>query len=114
MGKHFKEPEKMDKDINTSIRQYLNLIKEKYANIESVYLFGSYAKGKFTKDRDIDLALIFKTLNDSERFDIQVQLMILASKVDSRIEPHPISYDDFITGNPFVAEIKKTGVVVAA
>lgn len=104
----------MDKNIDNTITQYINVIKQKYSNIESAYLFGSYAKGKSTEDSDIDIALIFKNLDDSVRFDIQVQLMVLAAKIDSRIEPHPISHDDFNSGNPFVAEIKKTGIKVAA
>ena len=104
----------MDKNIDTALTKYLNLIKEKFPEIESAYLFGSYAKGKSTEDSDIDLALIFTNLDDSKRFDIQVQLMLLAAKIDSRIEPHPISHEDFNSGNPFVAEIKKTGIELAA
>ena len=104
----------MDKNIDTAIAKYLDLIKVKFADIEKVYLFGSYAKGKSTEDSDIDVALIFTNLDDSKRFDIQVQLMLLAAQIDSRIEPHPISHDDFDSGNPFVVEIKKTGIEVAA
>jgi predicted nucleotidyltransferase len=104
----------MDKNIDTTIAKYLELIKAKYSDIEKVYLFGSYAKGKSTDDSDIDVALIFSNLDDTKRFDIQVQLMMLAAKIDSRIEPHPISHNDFDSGNPFVAEIKKTGIEVAA
>jgi predicted nucleotidyltransferase len=104
----------MDKNIDFAVTKYLDLIKEKFPDIESAYLFGSYAKGKSTEDSDIDLALIFTNLDDSKRFDIQVQLMLLAAKIDSRIEPHPISHEDFNSGNPFVAEIKKTGIKVAA
>ena len=90
------------------------MIKGKFADIESVYLFGSYAKGEYTDDSDIDVALIFTKLDDSKRFDIQVQLMLLAAQIDSRIEPHPISHDDFNSGNPFVVEIRKTGIEIAA
>lgn len=104
----------MDKNIDTTITKYLDLIKSKFADIEKVYLFGSYARGKSTEDSDIDVALIFTNLDDSKRFDIQVQLMLLAAQIDSRIEPHPISHDDFNSGNPFVVEIKKTGIEVAA
>lgn len=104
----------MDKNIDITIATYLNLVKEKFSDIESAYIFGSYAKGKSTDDSDIDIALIFTNLDDSRRFDIQVQLMLLAAQVDSRIEPHPISHDDFNSGNPFVVEIKKTGIEVAA
>jgi len=104
----------MDKSIDIAITKYLDLIKENFSDIERAYLFGSYAKGKSTDDSDIDLALIFTNLDDSRRFDIQVQLMLLAAKIDSRIEPHPISHEDFNSGNPFVNEIKKTGIEIAA
>jgi predicted nucleotidyltransferase len=99
----------MDKTINKSITNYIKLIRKKYTDFESVYVFGSYARGNSSQDSDIDLALIFKELDDSKRFDIQVQLMLLASQIDTRIEPHPISHDDFYSENPFVVEIKKTG-----
>jgi predicted nucleotidyltransferase len=104
----------MAKSIDSTIAEYLDLIKKKYTGIERAFLFGSYAKGKSTEDSDIDVALIFAQLDDSKRFDIQVQLMLLASQIDSRIEPHPISHEDFIAGNPFVAEIKKTGIEVSS
>ncbi len=104
----------MDKNIDNAIAKYLELIKHKYSDIEQIYLFGSYAKGKSTDESDIDIALIFKNLDDSLRFDIQVQLMLLAAEIDSRIEPHPISLEDFNSGNPFVDEIKKSGIEIAA
>ena len=104
----------MDKNIDIAIAKYLDLIKKEFADIESVYLFGSYVKGKSTDDSDIDIALIFSNLDDSIRFDVQVQLMILASQIDSRIEPHPISLADFQSSNPFVMEIRKTGVKLLA
>ncbi len=104
----------MDKSIDRAVTKYIGLIKERFSEIESAYLFGSYAKGKSTDDSDIDLALVFKNLDDSKRFDVQVQLMLLAAKIDSRIEPHPISHDDFYSQNPFAVEIKRTGIEVAA
>ena len=104
----------MDKSIDNAIIKYVELLKEKFSDIESAYIFGSYARGNPTDDSDIDLALIFSRLDDSKRFDIQVQLLLLAAQVDSRIEPHPISQEDFNSGNPFVFEIKKTGIEVAA
>jgi predicted nucleotidyltransferase len=104
----------MDKKIDVAIAKYLELVKERFPDMERVYLFGSYAKGTSTADSDIDLALFFKNFDDSKRFDIQVQLMMLAVQIDSRIEPHPLSYDDFHSGNPFIVEIKKSGIEIAA
>ena len=100
----------MDFGINKSVDDYINLIQKNFDEFEKAYLFGSYAKGKYNRDSDIDLALVFRHLDDSERFDVQVQLILLASQIDSRIEPHPISSSDFNSGNPFIDEIKKTGV----
>ena len=102
----------MDKEINKNITDYIKLVKEKYSDFESVYIFGSYARGNSNPDSDIDLAIVFRDLNDSKRFDIQVQLMLLASQIDTRIEPHPISHDDFLSDNPFVQEIKRTGIEI--
>ncbi len=99
----------MDKAINKIITDYIKLIQQKYSDFESAYVFGSYAKGNSNQDSDIDLAIIFKDLDDSKRFDVQVQLMLLASQIDSRIEPHPISHSNFYSDNPFGVEIKKTG-----
>jgi predicted nucleotidyltransferase len=102
----------MDTEINRLLKSYLQLIQQEYDGIEKAILFGSYANGKYTTDSDIDLALIFKHLDDSMRFDTQVQLMLLASKIDSRIEPHPISSNDFNSGSPFSFEIRKTGIEI--
>lgn len=72
----------------------------------------TYAKNKERPESDIDIALIINNLSDSDKFDTQVQLMLLAAKFDSRIEPHPISNQDFISNNPFPNEIKKTGIEI--
>ncbi|MDI3521566.1 nucleotidyltransferase domain-containing protein [Anaerophaga thermohalophila] len=96
----------MDKAINKTITDYKNWFS-KYSDFESVYVFGSYAKENSNQDSDIDLAIISRDLDDSKRFDVQVQLMLLASQIDTRIEPHPISQSDFYSDNPFVVEIKR-------
>ena len=99
----------MDKKTNRTIKAYLKTVRQKFKGIEKAYLFGSYAKGNPNPESDIDLALVFRELDESDRFDIQVQLMVIAAQIDSRIEPHPISYNDFYSGNPFGVEIQKTG-----
>ena len=102
----------MDKKTNKSIKKFIKLTREKYNGVEKAYIFGSYVKGYSNQNSDIDLALVFKELDQSERFDIQVQLMLLASQIDSRIEPHPISHSDFYSDNPFGTEIQKTGLEI--
>jgi predicted nucleotidyltransferase len=102
----------MDKRTNKKISDYITSIVAKNSNVIKVYLFGSYTKKTDTTDSDIDLALIIDNLTDDNRFDLQVQLMLIASDFDLRIEPHPISKKDFNLNNPFVAEIIKTGIEI--
>ena len=112
MDKGIKNSSIMDKGINNAINQYITLLKNTHTGIKKVILFGSYAKNNEKNDSDIDIALIFDKLKDVDKFDLQVQLMLLAAQIDSRIEPHPISKKDFNSDNPFVVEIKRTGIEI--
>jgi predicted nucleotidyltransferase len=85
---------------------YANAVKSKYDYIK-IILFGSYAKGNFNDDSDIDIAVILKDYNNL--VDIQVDLMRLRRKIDSRIEPHPFRENEFEITNPLVSEIMKYG-----
>jgi len=102
----------MDERINKKVSQYISLIRAKHTNVDKALLFGSFAKLSDKNESDIDIAVIFKELADSEKFDIQVQLLLLASQIDSRIEPHPMSVEDFNSDNPFAIEIRKTGIEI--
>lgn len=102
----------MDKKTDSIIQQYISAVAGQTPGFVTAYLFGSYAKNNQRPESDIDIALIIDNLKDSDKFDIQVQLMLLAAKFDSRIEPHPLSKQDLISDNPFVYEIKKTGIEI--
>jgi uncharacterized protein len=99
----------MDKGITKIINSYITYLLKEQIIFEKAYLFGSYATSKQTKQSDIDIALIFSKNIINDRFDLQVKLLTLASDIDTRIEPHPISIDDFNSDNPFSCEIIKTG-----
>ncbi len=87
-------------------RKYASVIKVKYA-CKQVFLFGSYAKGTNHEESDIDIAVILKEFKNP--MDIQLDLMRLRRKIDSRIEPHPLREKDFNVANPIVHEILKHG-----
>jgi uncharacterized protein len=90
-------------------KRYLELVSKKY-QIENAILFGSYACGTHYEDSDIDLAIIFKKIDD--KIDMQTELMCLRSDDDLLIEPHPFSASDFNITNPIVAEILKNGIEI--
>ena len=102
----------MDKEVFNTVRPYIQKVAENFNNLTKVYLFGSYAKNNQVVDSDIDIAFIMNNLEDSDKYEMQVQLLWLASEFDTRIEPHPISNKDFISKNPFAREIERTGIEI--
>lgn len=100
----------MDTKIDNILKRYIHLLQQKQISIEKAYLFGSYASNTWRDHSDIDIAVIYKSQKDKDRFDFQVQLLTIASDIDTRIEPHPISTTDFNVNNPFAYEIMRTGI----
>ena len=97
----------MDKNDALSIAEnYAIAVNEKF-NYIKIFLFGSYAKGNYNDDSDIDIAVVFKDYNNL--LDMQLELMRLRRKIDSRIEPHPFRESEFQLSNPIVSEILKYG-----
>lgn len=99
----------MDKGINTIIDEYILYLQKSKLKFDKVFLFGSYAKNKQSDYSDIDLAFIFDEGEKIDYFDLQVQMLTLAADIDTRIEPHPMSSEDFNPDNPLAFEIINTG-----
>lgn len=95
------------KDVINLVNKYIDILKENNFSVKSVYLFGSYAIGHYNDDSDIDVAIVVDKLTD--RFEAQVEMMKLRRQIDTRIEPHPYSSENFTTDNPFVREVLSTG-----
>ncbi len=97
----------MDKKDALNIAQrYASLVKSHY-DCKQIFLFGSYVKGNFHDESDIDVAVILKGFENA--LDIQLELMRLRRKIDSRIEPHPFREKDFNNSNPVAHEILTGG-----
>ena len=93
-------------DVLNIARQYAALVNTNY-DCKQVLLFGSCARGTNQEESDIDIAVILKEFDNP--LDIQLELMRLRRKIDSRIEPHPFREKDFNRTNPVVNEILKHG-----
>ena len=89
--------------------KYIDSISSKY-HITQAFLFGSYAKGTFHDDSDIDIAVIIDNVEDI--IDAQIEMMKLRRKIDLRIEPHPILKNDFDYNDPLSYEILKHGIII--
>lgn len=101
----------INREIENSINKFIEAIKKKY-NITAIILFGSYAKGIENENSDIDIAVISEDFDDI--YECMAVLMGMTWDIDARIEPHPITVEDYEkVSNPFVKEIIDTGIKVA-
>ena len=102
----------VDVEILNSIEKYIKEIS-RYYKIDSIILFGSYAKGTNTSDSDIDIAVVSSDIID--KLEDMARLMRLRRNIDLRIEPHPIKTEEFRENKtPFIDEIIKTGIELFA
>ncbi|MFH1564232.1 MAG: nucleotidyltransferase domain-containing protein [bacterium] len=94
------------------VRKYAKKLEEANYPFSAIYLFGSYAQNKNNEWSDIDVAVVsdkLKRNNDKNRF----LLWDMRLDVDTRIEPHGFTVQDFQNEcDPMAAEIRKTGIRV--
>ncbi len=86
------------------IQQYAEIVKG-LINLDSMYLFGSFARGTADKDSDIDLFVVSSDWTDNIIEDTMI-LMKARWNVDLRIEPHPIRPEE-LEENPFVRSLRQ-------
>jgi predicted nucleotidyltransferase len=94
------------------IRAYVQRLRENDLDVWRVYVFGSYAKGTYDADSDIDLA-VFLDQEDVDGFDEGVLLTRLRRGIEPRIEPHAFAKTDLEHDDPMVREILRTGERIA-
>ncbi len=97
-----------DATIKKEISEYIAILKSSGLKIWRMYLYGSYAKGTFSENSDIDLAVFFDS-DEIDGFEEDALLMKLRRKVDLKIEPHAFARSDFDQADPFVNRIIRDG-----
>ena len=97
--------------IKVTIDQYLKALKDGNIAIEQAILFGSYAKGNYTKYSDIDIALVSKIFEGSRITD-RNKIRGITLSISSNLEILPYHPKDFNTNDPFVKEILATGIKI--
>jgi len=99
-------------------QQKIQKLVEEFKKIrpEKIILFGSAAKGKISRDSDIDICVIKKT-RDRSKVKLQLSNLIWERKIgfEPEIDIHvypPEIYDDWLKRNdPFIEEIEKGRVL---
>jgi predicted nucleotidyltransferase len=99
----------MDKNDAIRIsRTYIKKVRQNGIPVLDSWLFGSYAKGAFHRDSDIDLAIILP--DNQMSFDMDVRLMALRKNEETVIETHTYSSNDFSINTPIIEQIKRYGL----
>lgn len=94
------------------VKKYADKLKAEKYSFLAVYLFGSHATGKATKNSDIDVAVISDHLKSNWNQN-EEKLWKYTMNVDFRIEPVGFTKKDFMqTHDPLVLEIKKFGIKI--
>ena len=93
------------------IDRYIIALNNENFQIKSVFLFGSYAKGKNNKWSDIDLAVVSKIF-EGMRIKDRDKIRRITLDISSDIEVLPFNPKDFTKDNPLVKEILETGIQV--
>lgn len=98
----------MDKEqaINLA-KRYKEMVAEKLP-LKALYLYGSYSKGNYRADSDIDIAVIVERLDDDYFKDTPL-LWKLRRKISNLIEPVLLTED---MDNPLYCDIRKTGILI--
>ncbi len=98
----------MDKEQAISLaKRYKAIVAEKLP-LKALYLYGSYSKGNYREDSDIDIAVVVEHLDDDYFADTPL-LWKLRRKVSTLIEPVLLTED---MNNPLYCDIQKTGLLI--
>ncbi len=117
MRKNNSEIKVTDKTRDKAIKEFINSIKTKHgAKIDRIILFGSFARGDYRKESDIDVLVIWKGdevegWNSLEREAVEVLFKygsFISLKIISPTEYSAMKEMDF----PFIKNVSAEGVVV--
>jgi hypothetical protein len=90
------------------VKRYLGALNKHGIYIEKAYLYGSYARGNYHKDSDIDIVIISRDFQGM-RFSDWKGIAPLTEDIDVRIEPIPYRPEDFTDSDPLAVEVMATG-----
>jgi len=95
-----------------TVRNYAKEINKAGVDLRKVILFGSFAKGTQHEWSDIDVALVADNFSGVGFLDRQCFSGIGIKKPYIRIEPITYQTDYFHESDPFIEEIKNTGIEI--
>ena len=98
----------MDKEQAVKLAQRYKAVVSKKLPLKALYLYGSYSKGGYTEDSDVDIAVVVEHMSDNY-FEDTPLLWKLKRKISNLIEPVLLTEDK---NNPLYTDILKTGILI--
>ena len=93
------------------VKQFLNKISSDVP-VRKAVLFGSFAKGTFDEDSDVDLAIFSDYFERISRVEGMTYLLIQAQEFDLDLEPIAFTEKEYEERLGIVDEILRTGIEV--
>ncbi|MBI4654703.1 MAG: nucleotidyltransferase domain-containing protein [Nitrospirae bacterium] len=105
----------VEREIVEKIKEFIKELKRQKIKVKKVIIYGSRVSGKAHKYSDIDVAIVSPDFG-KDRFKEGTRLFEIASKIDSRIEPVPLSVKSYQkdTWVPLIYEIRTKGIELKA
>lgn len=102
---------KIPEPIQSIVIDYVDKIKRQIP-IEKVILFGSYAKGRYSKDSDVDIAIFSDYFKNMDGVDAFKFLFLQTLEYDIDMQPLAFTTEDYNQQIGIVGEIIKTGIEI--
>ena len=98
----------LDTSINGIVLNYVQEVKKQYP-IKSAYLYGSHVRGTAHDKSDIDVAFVVEPMDETSYYAIFGELINIAARFTSGIEPNLLIDDGDCCKYSFLAEVVETG-----
>ncbi|MGB9592046.1 MAG: nucleotidyltransferase domain-containing protein [Candidatus Kryptoniota bacterium] len=101
----------VEREIIKKVREFVKELKRQKIKVVKVIIYGSRISGKAHEYSDIDVAIVSPDFG-KDSYREGARLFEIASKIDPRIEPVPISIKSYEndTWIPLIYEIRKNGL----
>lgn len=109
----------MEQSIKKLIEQYITNVKNIYGkHLREIILYGSYARGDFRPDSDIDIMILVDMSDlDLKAYSKDLSYMTYDFNMDNDLDIKPIAKSEkhfrkWVVNYPFYANIHKEGVIL--
>lgn len=89
---------------NKILKRAIEMFKEKYPDYLCLLVFGSYAKGNFTKKSDVDLLVVKEDFSKKEVIELESATEFAAARTGIKLAPYLMKKEEIRKKNDFVKE----------